>query len=72
MTDTAVADSQALESLMVRVADEFIDRLNRGEQPDIETNVGTRTGVPALACARSSLYLSGTPSPPSDEPRSVA
>jgi serine/threonine protein kinase len=36
MTDAAVAESQALESLMVRVADEFIDRLNRGEQPDIE------------------------------------
>jgi serine/threonine protein kinase len=34
--NVAVADSQALESLMVRVADEFIDRLNRGEQPDIE------------------------------------
>jgi hypothetical protein len=31
-----VADSQALESLMVQVADEFIDRLNRGEQPDVE------------------------------------
>src|SRR5262249_52082119 len=34
--NAAVADSQALESLMVRVADQFIDRLNRGEQPDVE------------------------------------
>jgi serine/threonine protein kinase len=34
--NAAVADSQTLKSLMVRVADEFIDRLNRGEQPDVE------------------------------------
>jgi serine/threonine protein kinase/tetratricopeptide (TPR) repeat protein len=36
MTDAPVADRLEAESLMVRVADEFIDRLNQGEQPDIE------------------------------------
>jgi serine/threonine protein kinase len=36
MNEVSVAENQSLESLVGRVADEFIDRLERGEQPDIE------------------------------------
>jgi hypothetical protein len=49
--NAAVADSAGLESLMVRVADEFIDRLNRGEQPDVEDYAArhvSRPGAPGL------------------------
>jgi serine/threonine protein kinase len=46
--NAAVADSQALESLMVRVADEFIDRLNRGEQPDVEDYAGRHPQIAGL------------------------
>src|SRR5262245_26210056 len=37
-TDTRLSDSD-LESLLGQIADEFTDRVNRGEQPDVETYV---------------------------------
>jgi serine/threonine protein kinase/WD40 repeat protein/tetratricopeptide (TPR) repeat protein len=36
MSDTPTLDSAALERLVGQVADEFTERLNRGERPDIE------------------------------------
>src|SRR5262249_12384862 len=36
MTESVAPPDAALEALLGRVADEFTERLNRGEQPDIE------------------------------------
>ena len=36
MTDASVREELSLESLVAQVADEFLQRTKRGEQPDIE------------------------------------
>jgi serine/threonine protein kinase len=36
MTEPSAADTLSLESLMAQVADEFLERLNAGEQPSVE------------------------------------
>ncbi len=39
MNEASVAENPSLESLVGRVADAFIERLDQGEQPDIEEYV---------------------------------
>ena len=39
MSETAERQNQSVEDLVGRVADEFVDRLDRGERPDIEEYV---------------------------------
>jgi serine/threonine-protein kinase len=36
MTPEPASDTSSVESLVARVADEFLERLRRGEQPDVE------------------------------------
>jgi hypothetical protein len=60
MSNTLTPESAALESLMAEIADEYRQRLNRGEEPDIEEYIQRYTqlaGVlrqllPALAIVR--------------------
>jgi serine/threonine protein kinase/Flp pilus assembly protein TadD len=45
MSDTPTLDSAALERLVGRVADEFTERLNRGERPDVAEYAGRHPEV---------------------------
>jgi|SRR6516225_6968688 DNA invertase Pin-like site-specific DNA recombinase len=44
MNDASVQENQSLESLIARLADEFVERQTRGEQPDIEEYAALHPG----------------------------
>src|SRR5438552_15953610 len=48
MSNASVAEDQALESLVARVADEFRERQSRGEKPDIEEYAAQHPQAAAL------------------------
>jgi hypothetical protein len=62
MTDHPVLDSPSLEALVGQVAEEFLQRVNRGEQPDIEGYAQCHPEIaPVLRQVLSALQLLHVP-----------
>jgi len=76
MNDTELQDDQSIESLLATVADEFMDRLRQGGQPQVEEYARRhpeiaaviRRVLPALQVMRLSTAGASTPASP---PRSI-
>ena len=48
MNDRAQLDAASQESLLAEIADEFIQRIDRGEQPDIDEYANRHPQIAAL------------------------
>jgi tetratricopeptide (TPR) repeat protein len=76
MNDSVVRDELSAEGLLGRAVDEFLERVRRGEQPDVEEHAARypavadmlRQMLPALRLLRSSAAASAAPpdGPPGD------